>query len=123
MVAWLLGTERAGNMVEFADHSGTLVIFEACSSLANVSLAILCWVTISQLVQRKAKPVDMFWCLLACCSVVAINVARVSLMGLSGHHYAAVHSAAGNAVATGVTLGLTVAICLWGVRADVLARN
>lgn len=123
MVAWLLGTERAGNMVEFADHSGTLVIFEACSSLANVSLAILCWITVSQLANRKAKLTDIFWCLLACCGVIAINVSRVSLMGLSGLHYEAVHSVVGNAVANGVTLGLTVGICLLGVRADVFARN
>jgi hypothetical protein len=119
LVAWLLGTNRSANMVEFADHSGTLVLFEACSSLANVSLAVLCWITISHLLNREAKLVDLWWCFLACASVVAVNVVRVSLMGLSSFHYEAVHSATGNIVANGATLGLTIGICLWGMRTDV----
>jgi hypothetical protein len=41
-VAQLLGTTRAGNMVTFADGSGSLVLEPACSSLANMSLAFLC---------------------------------------------------------------------------------
>ena len=36
-VSWLLGTDRTGNVVEFADGSAHLVILPACSSLANVS--------------------------------------------------------------------------------------
>jgi len=42
LAGWMLGTHRTANMVEFADHSGTLVIFPSCSSLANVSPALLC---------------------------------------------------------------------------------
>ena len=41
LVGWLLGTHRAGTIVDFADGSGVLVILPACSSLANVSLRIL----------------------------------------------------------------------------------
>jgi hypothetical protein len=91
LVAWVLGTHRTGNMVEFADHSGTLVIFEGCSSLANLSLALLCWVTLSQFLRHRSRLTDVFWCLLGCSSVVAINVLRISLMGLSTSHYEAVH--------------------------------
>ena len=47
LVSWLLGTHRTGTLVEFADNSGQLVILPSCSSLANVSLAFLCWVTLS----------------------------------------------------------------------------
>lgn len=47
LVSWLLGTHQAGNLVEFADKSGQLVILPPCSSLSNVSLAFLCWVTLS----------------------------------------------------------------------------
>ena len=50
LVGWILGTHQTGDIVEFADGSGVLVIWPACSSLANVSLAVLCWVTVSQLV-------------------------------------------------------------------------
>ena len=40
LVSWILGTHRIGNAVEFADSSAQLVIFPACSSLANASLAV-----------------------------------------------------------------------------------
>ena len=40
MVTWLLGTERIGNMVRFADNSGYMVITPACASFANISLRI-----------------------------------------------------------------------------------
>ena len=60
LVSWALGTKRSGNMIEFADHSGELVIFAPCSSLANVSLAILCWVTVSELAMHKKSPYDVF---------------------------------------------------------------
>src|SRR6266436_5856668 len=71
LVGWMLGTHRSGTIVEFADHSGTLAIFPSCSSLANVSLALLCWVTISAYVRHEWRLhewrlQDIFWCLLAC---------------------------------------------------------
>ena len=34
MISWLLGTNRIGNMVRFADNSGYLVIF-SCVLLAS----------------------------------------------------------------------------------------
>jgi hypothetical protein len=36
LVGRMLGTTQAGNMVRFADGSGELVIFPACSSIANL---------------------------------------------------------------------------------------
>jgi exosortase/archaeosortase family protein len=123
LVSWVLGTHRTGNMVEFADRSGTLVIFEGCSSLANMSLALLCWVTVSQFSRHKPRPTDFFWCLLACASVVTVNVLRMSLMGLSVSHYDAIHDALGDFIVNSALLGLTVGISLWGVRGDVIVRR
>src|SRR3954452_10712483 len=48
LVSLLLGTPRTGNMVGFLDGSGYMIVLPACSSLANMSLALLCWVTITQ---------------------------------------------------------------------------
>src|SRR5262249_13695418 len=39
LVASLLGTSQTGNMVQFADGSGSMVVLPRCSSLANMSLA------------------------------------------------------------------------------------
>jgi exosortase/archaeosortase family protein len=123
LVGLMLGTHRFGNMVEFADHSGTLLILPGCSSLANMSLAILCWVTVSQTIRHRRRSQDVFWCLLACASVVAVNVTRISLMGLSPSHYQAIHSPAGDTIANSIVLSLTVAISILGVRREAFSRT
>jgi len=122
LIGWLLGTGNFGNVVRFADQSGSLVITPYCSSLANVSLAVLAWVTISQWLPRRSFPKDLYWCFLAAASVVAINVARISLMGLSQTHYEAVHNQWGNAIANLLIVGVTVGFCLLGVRRESFSR-
>jgi exosortase/archaeosortase family protein len=121
LVSWLLGTHRTGNLVEFFDKSGQLVIFPPCSSLANVSLALLCWVTFSQPVSHKSK-YDFLWCLLACTAVVAVNVTRMTILGMSEWHYATFHNEWGDAVANVVILGLIIGICALGVRHELVQR-
>lgn len=121
LVSWELGTRRSGNEVEFADHSATLVIFAPCSSLANMSLAFLCWVTLSQLVQHKWRFQDLLWCLAACASVVAVNVTRMSLMALSSAHYRTIHGEAGDMITSWIILILTVGISLLGLKREIRA--
>jgi hypothetical protein len=122
LVGWLLGTHQTGNLVEFADGSGLLVILPDCSSLANVSLAFLSWITISQFVGHKRSAYDVLWCLLACISVVAINVTRISLMGLNHVQYDEIHNHWGDAVANTAILSLTIGFCVLGVRRELFSR-
>jgi exosortase/archaeosortase family protein len=122
LVGWVLGTNRIGNTVEFADRSGSLAIWPACSSLANMSLAFLCWVTISQTVRHKWCAQDLLWGLFACGSVIAINVTRVSLMGLSRSHYDTIHSPLGDEITSTIILIATVGISLLGVKREVFSR-
>src|SRR5262245_50350685 len=72
LAAWLLGTERVGNVVGFGDGSGNLVIAPACSFIANTSLAFLCWVSVTQWAKHQWSPIDIFWSVLACTSVIAV---------------------------------------------------
>lgn len=122
LVGWILGTHRSGDIVGFADGSGFLVILPACSSLANVSLAFLCWITISQLVRHKDSAYDLFWCLMACISVIVVNVTRISFVGLSQWHYATFHNPWGEAVSSTAMLVLIVGFCMLGVRRELFAR-
>jgi hypothetical protein len=117
-VGWLLGTHRAGTIIDFADGSGVLVILPGCSSLANVSLAFLCWVSVTQLADHKRSAYDLVWCFLACVSVVTVNVTRMAIEGLSQWHYAIFHSRLGDTVANTITLGLIVGFCVLGVRRE-----
>lgn len=122
LAGWVLGTHRSGNIVDFADGSGEMVILPACASLANVSLAFLCWVSVSQWVGHRPARQDVFWCLLACASVVAANVTRIAIMGLSHWHYVTFHYGWGATLMGTVILVLTVGITMLGVRRDLLSH-
>jgi hypothetical protein len=122
LVGWLLGAGRTGNMVRFVNDGGYLVIMPACSSLANMSLAFLCWITVSEIAGHRRGLSDLWWCLLACGSVLAINVGRLSAMGISVRHYEAVHSQIGNAVTDAMILILTLGWSFLGVRRELFSR-
>ena len=122
LVGWVLHSARVGNMVRFADDSGYLVLFPACSSLANVSLAFLAWITMSQFLRHRWSPQDLVWCLLACAAVIAVNVTRISIMGLSSAHYEQLHSGPGEMVVNLIILVATIGFCSLGVRRELFAR-
>ena len=122
LVGTLLGTSRSGNIVSFADGSGNMIVMPACSSLHNVSLALLAWATLTQWVDHKSSPRDMVWCLLACISVIAVNVVRITLMGTSHWHYETFHYGWGAAAANAITLALILACTVLGVRRELFSR-
>jgi hypothetical protein len=122
LIGFLLGTGHTGNIVRFADHSGSLVIYPACSSLANVSVVFVAWVTISQWLSHRWSLKDLCWCSLAAASVIAVNVIRICLMGLSEMHYQMIHNHWGDMVANLLMLSLMVGLCLLGVKRELFAR-
>lgn len=122
LVGWLLGVDRTGNMVRFVNDGGYLVILPPCSSLSNMSLAFLCWIAVSESVGHRRSSSDLMWCLLACGSVLAINVGRLSAMGISLRYYEAIHSRIGDAVTDALILVLTLGWSLLGVRREVFSH-
>ena len=122
LVSHLLGTARTGNMVGFLDGSGQMIVLPPCSSLANMSLALLCWVTITQWVGHRWTGKDLFWAALACASVIAVNVTRISLMGHSQRHYELIHSSWGDMITNSVMLVLMVGVTVLGARREIFAR-
>jgi hypothetical protein len=122
LVGSLLGTDRTGNVIKFADGSGDMVILPACSSMANVSLAFLCWVTVSEWLGHRREPRDMLWCLLACLSVVAVNVTRISIMGMSHWYYETFHYGWGATLVNAIILVLIVTFTCLGVRRELFQR-
>ena len=123
LVGWIVGIERAGNAIAFADGSGYLWIAPGCSSLHNVSLAILCWVLFAQLFYGERPLRQAWWGALACAAVVAINVARLSLIALYREHFDLLHGPVGANVATWLTLAAIIGVCALGVRHDLSARR
>ena len=122
LAAWVLGTDWVGNTVRFADNSGYMVILPVCSSFANMSLAFLCWVSVTQWGKHRRSSMDILWLLLACTSVIAVNVTRLALAGLSRSSYEATHNQLGEMVTSSVILAFTVGFSVLGARRELFSR-
>lgn len=122
LVSLATGASRVGNVVGFAGGPGAFQIFPGCSSVSNMSLAFLAWVTVGQLIDRRLRVADLSWYVLACLSVIAVNVARLSVISLYPQHFATIHGATGSGIVGWLTFGLIVAITFYGFRRDLLAR-
>jgi hypothetical protein len=122
MAAWMLGTERTGNLVRFADNSGYMVITPACASFGTMTFAFLCWVVGSQWVNHRWRSIDLLWVFLACASVVAINVTRIALTGQSQANFQLIHNQYGEMILGTVFLCLIIAFSVIGARREVFHR-
>lgn len=122
LVSLATGAPRVGNVVGFAGGAGEFQIFPGCSSVSNMSLAFLAWVTVGQLVGRPLRFSDFSWYLLACFSVIAVNVGRLSLISFYPQHFATIHGPTGNGIVGWTIFVLIIGIISYGFRRDILAR-
>jgi exosortase/archaeosortase family protein len=92
MVTWLLHTEQVGNIVRFADNSGYMMITPACTTFGGISYLFLCWVTVTQWANHRWSRIDLLWLSLALGTLVASNITRMAITGLSSWHYEMFHN-------------------------------
>jgi hypothetical protein len=116
LAGWLAGTKAVGNTVRFAGSGDYVWIGPPCSSLANISLAILCWVLFAQFRGLTWSVRHAGWCLLACLSVVAINVTRIALIVLHEEQFDLLHGPTGAVIANWLSVAAVLGICMWGTR-------
>lgn len=118
LVASITGTERVSNVVAMPNGAGFMQIAAPCSSMANVSLALLCWVLFTQANNTRWKPKNMLWCGLACLCVMAVNVTRITLIGYFPEHFELLHGPIGSSVASWSSLLVVVGVCHLGMKND-----
>ena len=116
LVAWLVGTKRNGNVVPFADGSGAMFIAPACSSLANVTLAILCSVIFINATDSRWSGGKLAIALAACIAVVSINVIRIGLIGFYPGRFELIHGDVGANIAGFLETAAILVICYFGMR-------
>jgi len=104
LVGWMIGTSVSGNVVPLPDGSGALFIAPACSSVANLSLAVVSCAVFASLPGRRWAVDDLMWSGLGALCVIAINVTRISLIGLYPQYFDVIHGAPGATVANCLTL-------------------
>jgi hypothetical protein len=111
----LLNTERTGNAVAFADGWGHFWVAPECSSLSNISIAVLCWIVLGQGVTDRRAP-SFAYCVAAIVAVVTLNVARLAMTGLSRAHYEVLHGPVGDFTFDFLSVAAMAAILALGWR-------
>jgi hypothetical protein len=124
LVSTLIGTDRVGTIFSGALGADGLpthfLIFPPCSSVHGISIAVLAWVTISNVFGSAWSARYLAFGLLAVISVLAVNVSRLSLIGLFPAYYPNIHGSPGSEIAAWLSLVLVVAIPLLGIRREAL---
>jgi exosortase/archaeosortase family protein len=118
LVSWIIGTRSSGNTVPFADGSGMIFLEPACSSLTNVSLAVLCTVLFVNLKGQSWSARNCATMAAAAIATMIINVTRIALIGLYPAYYDAIHGSPGATIAGWLSVTAMVAISAVGVRND-----
>ena len=91
----LIGTASEGNTVRFADGSGRVLIETPCSSVHNMSLAILLWVTAAVLFDLRLDRRYLAVGLAMAGFMFALNIARLAAIALFPSHYHDLHAGTG----------------------------
>lgn len=114
VVAYFTGMGRTSNVIETVD-GGYIWIAPYCSSLSNISLAVLCSALVVQWRDLGWSRRQMVRCLVAIAAVIVVNDARIAVMVLRPDWYGAVHGSPGAGITSFVTAG--------AILAAILVRN
>ncbi|MEI5680156.1 hypothetical protein WBQ96_17735 [Mesorhizobium sp. CCNWLY176] len=106
LVGWMIGTVPVANVVPLADGSGSLFIAPACSSLANLSLVFVSAAAFVNLRSGRWTLSAIGWTATSAVAVVAINITRISLIGLYPWEYELLHGPIGASVAGWLTFAV-----------------
>ena len=118
LVSLVVRSPYHGNVVMLPHDTGFLYIAAPCSSLANMSQAMLCWLLFTEYSGRRRTANDYATCVLACASVIVLNVLRISWIALRPDLYEIIHGPFGATVFGYFSTFVVVAICAFGVRRE-----
>ena len=113
--AFRAGTEWQGNVIAGPSGFG-IVVYSACSSFHNLSLAMLCWLTVSRLRNQSWRRRDLLTGCVIGAAMIACNVARLCLMAWSPDFYEYWHDGPGAQIfAVGASV-MVLMLSLYGSR-------
>jgi hypothetical protein len=98
IVGTLIGTPIEGNVIQFVNDSRHYLIATPCSSVHNMSLAIVLWTTAAALLNIR---VDRLYVMIGAAMVAwmfALNIARLAAIGLFPRNFEFLHLGAGAAL-------------------------
>lgn len=107
------GFEWRDTIIQSQAHS--IIVFGPCSSFHNISLSLLCWVTLTKLARPTWFRGDVLVALLVTVAVVVLNTVRLYLMALSPELFTYWHTGFGADLFAWSTPLVVMAISLWGI--------
>jgi exosortase/archaeosortase family protein len=119
LVARLAGVTQEGNLIAFADGSGTMAVAPGCSSFQGISLAIVFWATVNQWFEVPVDRRSLAWLGAAVAATIAVNVLRIAALAHFPSHFDSLHGGLGWHVAAWATMILVAALCLYGARREI----
>jgi exosortase/archaeosortase family protein len=110
------GTVWQGNVITGPSGFG-IVVYSGCSSFHNLSLAMLCWLTVSRLRNQDWRSRDLLIGCVIGATMIACNVTRLCLMAWNADLYEYWHNGLGAQIfAVGASV-LALLLSLYGSRA------
>lgn len=122
LVGWALEATQRGftwhdNVIETTGHS--IEVFNGCSSFHNISLAALCWVTLTMMHRTYWIPTDFAFGALACVAMIVLNAVRLYAMAQNVDAFKYWHEGVGAQI---FALTATAVIVLIALRGASLGR-
>jgi exosortase/archaeosortase family protein len=96
----------------------TVGIYNDCSSFHNISLAALCWISLTKLHRPTFIRSDFKFGAAACLAMIALNAARLYTISLGRESFAYWHDGAGAQIFAVTASFIIAAICAWGASID-----
>lgn len=117
-VAQLTGVQQFGNILPAVDGSKSFIVANGCSSLHGMSVAIVLWATMGQLMRVRLSAAYIAFGIAAAMVTLALNVARISAIVMRPDYYHFLHEGPGATVFSWIGLIVVAVICFLGARND-----
>ena len=118
---WLVGSHGTGNHIAFTDGSGYFVVAPGCSSLHNISLALVLWATVTQYYRIAINARALLVALLAVAAAFGVNIIRLASLAHFPAHFDELHVGWGLPLFGWMSLIAIVAVVIGGFRKQILA--
>ncbi len=117
MAGLLAGAPVQGNVVAMRD-GGSLYVALGCSSVHNMSLAVLLFVTLTQQLRLRYTPLLVATGIGAALSMAAVNVLRLATLARFPQHFDLVHTGWGGTMFGLFSFVAAAAMIMGGIRAQ-----
>ena len=98
IVGWLIRSTVDGNVVTFANHSGRFLIGGPCSSVHNISLAIVLWTTAAASFNVRIDRRLVMFGVVMVALMFGLNIARLAAIGIFPDNFHFLHVGMGAAL-------------------------